>query len=84
MSYLTPAEVADILGVEKKVVLRAIHAGKLPALKIGRLYRVHPDALAALEHRPEPRQEEAAELPAPAIAGGRVVDFRKRAGRLDP
>ena len=36
---LTPDEVADILKVSKKTVLRLVHDGTLPAAKVGRAWR---------------------------------------------
>jgi excisionase family DNA binding protein len=38
--FLTVAEVAAIMRVSKMTVYRLIHAGDLPAVKVGRSYRV--------------------------------------------
>lgn len=40
-SLLTVAEAATWLKVDKHLVYRAIRSGKLPAAKIGSLYRIH-------------------------------------------
>lgn len=41
--FLTVAEVAAIMRVSKMTVYRLVHAGDLPAIKVGRSYRV-PEA----------------------------------------
>ena len=77
MTYLTIAEVAFLLRVDHKVVRRAIKAGQLPAVRIGRVIRVNAavidDQLAVQPERPEsavPR------LPRPARPSG---EFARRA-----
>lgn len=42
---LTVEEIAEHLGVSKMTVYRLIHARELPALKVGRSFRVKPDDL---------------------------------------
>lgn len=37
---LTPAEVAERLRVSKMTVLRLIYSGELPALRVGRQFRI--------------------------------------------
>jgi excisionase family DNA binding protein len=49
---LTVAEVADRMGVPRMAVYRMIHAGELPADRVGPTYRVPESALL-------PRQPEA-------------------------
>lgn len=44
--YLTVAEVADAMRVSRMTVYRLVHAGELPALRVGRSFRVPEDALA--------------------------------------
>lgn len=39
-SFLTVAEVADILRVSKMTVYRMVHSGDLPAMQVGRSFRV--------------------------------------------
>lgn len=39
-TYLTPAEVAERLRVAKMTVLRLIYSGELPALRVGRQFRI--------------------------------------------
>lgn len=43
----TPAEVARLLKVTPRTVQAWIHAGRLPARRYGRLYRVRAEDLAA-------------------------------------
>ncbi|MBI2019056.1 helix-turn-helix domain-containing protein [Candidatus Daviesbacteria bacterium] len=38
--YLTPEEVAKILKVEKITIYRMCRAGKLPAVKFGKVWRI--------------------------------------------
>lgn len=45
---LTPDEVANLLKVSKKTVLRLVHDGTLPAAKVGRAWRFHRDDVLAL------------------------------------
>ncbi len=56
---LTTQEVASRLGVDKKTVLRYLHANKLKGSRIGRDYRIPESALTALlaqtDHHPAPR-----------------------------
>jgi excisionase family DNA binding protein len=42
---LSPAEVAERLGVSRKSVYRLVRSGELPAVKIGHAVRVDPDEL---------------------------------------
>jgi len=42
---LKPEEVAERLAVTPKVVRAWLLAGKIPGIRLGRLWRVHPDAL---------------------------------------
>lgn len=45
---LTPDEVAAILKVSKKTVLRLVHVGTLPAGKVGRAWRFRRSDVLAL------------------------------------
>ena len=47
LRYLTVAEVADTMRVSKMTVYRLVHGGELPALRVGRSFRVPQDALDA-------------------------------------
>jgi excisionase family DNA binding protein len=40
VKFLTVAEVAQIMRVSKMTVYRLVHAGSLPAVKVGRSFRV--------------------------------------------
>jgi excisionase family DNA binding protein len=43
--FLTVAEVAAIMRVSKMTVYRLVHAGELPALRVGRSFRVPEQAV---------------------------------------
>ncbi len=43
--FLTVAEVAKIMRVSKMTVYRMVHAGELPAIRVGRSFRVPEDAV---------------------------------------
>ncbi|QVQ50976.1 helix-turn-helix domain-containing protein [Spiractinospora alimapuensis] len=40
IQFLTVAEVATIMRVSKMTVYRMVHSGALPAIRVGRSYRV--------------------------------------------
>jgi excisionase family DNA binding protein len=40
VSFLTVAEVASMMRVSKMTVYRLVHAGDLPAVRVGRSFRV--------------------------------------------
>lgn len=44
-TFLTVAEVAEIMRVSKMTVYRLVHAGDLPAVRVGRSFRVHEKAV---------------------------------------
>ncbi len=39
--FLTVAEVATLMRVSKMTVYRLVHSGELPAVRVGRSFRVH-------------------------------------------
>ena len=43
--FLTVAEVAAMMRVSKMTVYRLVHNGELPAVRVGRSFRVPKDAL---------------------------------------
>lgn len=43
--FLTVAEVATIMRVSKMTVYRLVHAGELPAVRVGRSFRVPEQAV---------------------------------------
>lgn len=45
LRYLTVAEVADVMRVSRMTVYRLVHGGELPAVRVGRSFRVPQDAL---------------------------------------
>lgn len=46
--FVTVAEVADLMRVSKMTVYRMIHAGELPAIRVGKSFRVPQQAVAQL------------------------------------
>ena len=44
-TFLTIAEVAEIMRVSKMTVYRLVHAGEMPAVRVGRCFRVHESAV---------------------------------------
>ena len=47
VQFLTVAEVASIMRVSKMTVYRMVHAGELPAIRVGRSFRVPEQAVHA-------------------------------------
>ena len=43
--FLTVAEVASVMRVSKMTVYRLVHSGELPAVRVGRSFRVPEDAV---------------------------------------
>jgi len=43
--FLTVAEVANLMRVSKMTVYRLVHGGELPAVRVGRSFRVHAKAV---------------------------------------
>ena len=51
VEYMSLEEVADMLGVRYQLIYRLVKAGELPAVRLGKLYRVsRTDLDAYLEH----------------------------------
>ncbi|MEO7132150.1 MAG: helix-turn-helix domain-containing protein [Dermatophilaceae bacterium] len=48
--FLTVAEVASIMRVSKMTVYRLVHSGDLPAIRVGRSFRVPEDAVHTYLH----------------------------------
>ena len=48
---LTPAETMDVLGVGKNTMYRLLNSGQLPAVRIGRSWRIDAKNLAAFLER---------------------------------
>ncbi|MDO5722261.1 MAG: helix-turn-helix domain-containing protein [Actinomycetaceae bacterium] len=46
--FMTAAEVADLIRVSKMTVYRMIHAGELPAIRVGKSFRVPQQAVQQL------------------------------------
>lgn len=46
--FLTVAEVAELARVSKMTVYRMVHSGELPAIRVGRSFRVPSDAVEEL------------------------------------
>lgn len=45
-TFLTVAEVAELMRVSKMTVYRLVHSGELPAVRVGRSFRVHEKAVS--------------------------------------
>jgi excisionase family DNA binding protein len=45
MTFLTVAEVASLMRVSKMTVYRLVHSGTLPAVQVGRSFRVPANAV---------------------------------------
>ena len=45
VQFLTVAEVADAMRVSRMTVYRLVHSGELPAVRVGKSFRVPQDAL---------------------------------------
>ena len=45
VKFLTVAEVAAMMRVSKMTVYRLVHGGDLPAVRVGRSFRVHAKAV---------------------------------------
>ena len=45
VSFLTVAEVAALMRVSKMTVYRLVHAGQMPAVRVGRSFRVAEQAV---------------------------------------
>ena len=45
VTFMTVAEVAKIMRVSKMTVYRMVHAGELPAVRVGRSFRVPESAV---------------------------------------
>ena len=43
--FLTVAEVAEVMRVSKMTVYRMVHSGELPAVRVGRSFRVPEQAV---------------------------------------
>ena len=46
--FMTVVEVAEVMRVSKMTVYRLIHAGELPAIRVGKSFRVPYEAVSAL------------------------------------
>jgi len=46
VAFMTVAEVAAIMRVSKMTVYRLVHSGELPAVRVGRSFRVREDAVS--------------------------------------
>ncbi|NHN55327.1 helix-turn-helix domain-containing protein [Calidifontibacter sp. DB0510] len=45
VTFMTVAEVAAVMRVSKMTVYRLVHSGELPAVRVGRSFRVPEDAV---------------------------------------
>ena len=49
-AFLTVAEVAEAMRVSRMTVYRLVHSGELPAVRVGKSYRVPAQALTQYLH----------------------------------
>jgi excisionase family DNA binding protein len=80
--FLSPSDIAAELGVSSTTVLRLIHAGELPAIRVSeRIYRI-PSASFEMYKAGGLRAPEAAPLggrgPRPALGRGEVLPRGRR------
>lgn len=55
---MTVAEVAELMRVSKMTVYRLIHSGELPAIRVGKSFRVPQNALETLLDASWPAEKE--------------------------
>ncbi len=67
--YLTVAEVAEVMRLSRMTVYRFVQRGDLPAVRVGRSYRVPADALERFLAEHEVLGDDAAEPGAAGTAG---------------
>ena len=51
MTFMTVAEVAAVMRVSKMTVYRLVHSGELPAVRVGRSFRVTEDDVNDYLHK---------------------------------
>lgn len=79
LRYVSIKEAALSLGVSYRTLWRQVHAGKVPAMKVGAIYRIEVGDLDRLRHDPDEvrRQAETAvntrRPPAPRPVSGRFA-----------
>ena len=56
---LTPNQVSEVLSVKPATVRKWIQAGKIPAVKLGRMWRINEADLFAIADRPAPEPSQA-------------------------
>ena len=56
--FMTVSEVADVMRVSKMTVYRLIHAGELPAIRVGKSFRVPQGAVDHLLDASWPADEQ--------------------------
>jgi excisionase family DNA binding protein len=79
--YLTPEQCAERLCVNPKTVYAQIHSGRLPAIKMGRIYRVNAALIdERLAYHPAVAAGRSGEVMRPAKAAG---EFARRVRGID-
>jgi excisionase family DNA binding protein len=76
--FLSIAQVAEFLAVDHKTVRRLVAAGTLPALRVGRVFRIDPADLAILARRAEELRRPARRPAGPATQ----AEFARRAREM--
>ena len=49
--FMSVEEVSDLLGVNSQLIYRLVRSGELPAIRVGRVYRVRQEDFAAYVER---------------------------------
>lgn len=75
--YLTLEEVADRLGVHYQLIYRLVRAGEMPAIRLGRVYRVEVVDLEAFLQASKSRVKADAPPPEACSACGKVYKSRQ-------
>lgn len=90
VTLLTPDEVAERLAVSPKIVRQWLRDGKLPGIRLGRLWRVNPDALERVlregfgDWKPNAEKRQSARETPQARARSRSARKRSKAAHKRP
>jgi excisionase family DNA binding protein len=82
--FLTVAEVAAVMRVSKMTVYRLVHSGHLPAIRVGRSFRVPEQAVHEYLRESYVGVETAWRPFRDSVPGHLDYDLSARAGRLAP
>jgi excisionase family DNA binding protein len=80
--YMTTAEVAKLLKISLSTVTRMAREGRLPSLKVGRLWRIPAQSPDILLYKQQQKTRKAADADKDAPAKNGLKDFVKLAADL--